>query len=326
MSGHGLIHPHHPFGYVQVGLVLNDIRRGVVMVVTAPVAEREGVEVLQAKVQVVLLGHQRAHGVQLGGHLVELEPLVHLLVAVDGRLAEVPHHVLVGSALLDQKNATQTHHLVPVVVLQALADALDEVLFASAMLGGDFQHLTRLALAEEEVEKQGAPGLCVGYLLQDALLLLSPHSGRVAAVRELILLVHGQVEDALAVGSPDGPRSRSGAHGEHRAGALDLPRDLGDVVQLISLHEGQQKGWASRLQQRGLAAQSTLHQAELLGLQIRTRTHTDIHIGEVGRQGTLYNCERGSVTIRALSRPPSRRDMAKAEQKLHRQSYVSVSV
>lgn len=46
VGGHGFINAHHTFGDIEIRLILHDIGRGIVVIVSAPVAERERVEVL----------------------------------------------------------------------------------------------------------------------------------------------------------------------------------------------------------------------------------------------------------------------------------------
>lgn len=51
MGNQRLVHPDHAPRHIQVGLVLHSLWRSVVVVMTAPVRLREGVEVLQTKIQ-----------------------------------------------------------------------------------------------------------------------------------------------------------------------------------------------------------------------------------------------------------------------------------
>lgn len=240
----------------------------------------------------MFLGHQCAQSIQLCGHLVELEPLVDLLIGVNRCLAEVTHHVLMSRPLAYDKDASQAHDLVPIVILQSLAYALDEVQFTLALLGTDAQHWSRFTTTQEQVEQQRTTRLRVGNLLQHTFLVGTTHCGRVAAIREFILLTHGQVVDTFAVGIAYGVGTSTSTDGEYLAGTLNLACDLLDVVQLVTLHQWQQKRGSAYLQQCWFAAQTRLNEAVLGCFEVRAGAHTDAGCGEVLAQRTLYNYER----------------------------------
>ena len=85
---------------VVVASVLHSVGTGVVVVVTSLVVLPPPVAVLHPQVEARVAADQDGEDGEGGGHLVELQPVVHLVVVVDRTGREVRHHMELGRPFL----------------------------------------------------------------------------------------------------------------------------------------------------------------------------------------------------------------------------------
>jgi len=102
------INPVDSLGQAIEASVLDSLRGGVIVIVSSLLAvQPPAVAVLHPEVQVWVAGDEHREDGERGGDLVELEPLVDILISVDGAGRKVRHHVKLSSSLSDVEHAAQ---------------------------------------------------------------------------------------------------------------------------------------------------------------------------------------------------------------------------
>lgn len=89
-------------------------------------------EMLHAQIQIHIVRYKCTDCNQNARHIVEFQPIVDILIGVDGYFGEIAHHVLMSIAIFQKKHTTHADMLIAKSLLNGTAAHANEIVGAKA--------------------------------------------------------------------------------------------------------------------------------------------------------------------------------------------------